>query len=111
MKIENRTKNQLFRKVRCWDPLKTVLGSGFEKTLKIYEKMIGKSMVFDGLKPLKSIKKQTLFLTLGYSKTQGKIDDNMGPQSHEKSSKMEPGGAQDRFILCFYFFFGEGGKT
>jgi hypothetical protein len=71
MKIENCTKNQLFRKVRCWDLLKkTVPGSGFEKTLKIDEKTIGKSMVFDGLKPLKSIEKQTLFLILGHSKKQ-----------------------------------------
>jgi hypothetical protein len=52
------------------DPLKTVPNSGLEKTLKIYEKTIGKSMVFDGLKPLKSIEKQTLFLTLGHSKKQ-----------------------------------------
>jgi hypothetical protein len=61
---------KLFRKVRCWNPLKTVPGSGFEKTLKIYEKTIGKSMVFDGLKQLKSIEKLTLFLTLGHSKKQ-----------------------------------------
>ena len=70
MKIGNGTKNQLFIIGRRWDPLKTVPGSGFEKTLKIDEKTIGKSMVFDGLKPLKSIEKQTLFLTLGHSKKQ-----------------------------------------
>ena len=70
MKIENGTKNQLHIIGRRWDPLKTVPGSGFEKTLKIYEKTIGKSMVFDGLKPLKSIEKQTLFLILGHSKKQ-----------------------------------------
>jgi hypothetical protein len=45
MKIGNGTQNQLFRKVRRWDRLKTVSGSGFEKTLKIDEKTIGKSMV------------------------------------------------------------------
>ena len=28
----------------------------------------------------------------------------MAPQSHEKWSKMERGGAQDRFILRFYRF-------
>ena len=28
----------------------------------------------------------------------------MAPQSHEKWSKMEPGGAQDQFIHCFYRF-------
>ena len=28
----------------------------------------------------------------------------MAPQSYEKWSKMEPGGAQDRFILRFYRF-------
>ena len=32
MKIGNGTKIQLFRKVRRWDPLKTVPRSGFEKT-------------------------------------------------------------------------------
>jgi hypothetical protein len=68
MKIENGTKNQLFIIGRRLDPLKTVPGSGFEKTLKIYEKTIGKSMVFYCLKPLKSIEKQTLFLILGHSK-------------------------------------------
>ena len=46
---------------RRWDPLKRVPGSGVETTLKIYEKTIGESMLFDGLKPLKSIEKQTLF--------------------------------------------------
>jgi hypothetical protein len=46
MTNENGTQNQLFIIGRRWDPLKTVLGSGFEKTLKIYEKTIGKSMVF-----------------------------------------------------------------
>ena len=55
MKIWNGTKIQLFRKVRCWDPLKTILGSGFEKTWKNHEKTIGKSMVFDCPKPLRSI--------------------------------------------------------
>jgi hypothetical protein len=70
MKIEDGTKIQLFIIGRRWDPLKTVPGSCFEKTLKIDEKTIGKSMVFDGLKPLKSIEKQTLFLTLGHSKKQ-----------------------------------------
>ena len=28
----------------------------------------------------------------------------MAPKSYEKYSKMEPGGAQDRFILSFYRF-------
>ena len=84
MKIENGTKNQLFIIGRRLDPLKTVPGSGFEKAFKIYEKIIGKSMVFDGLKPLKSIEKQTLFLTSGHSKKQWKIDAKMTPKSHEK---------------------------
>jgi hypothetical protein len=52
------------------DPLKTVPGSGFEKILKFDEKTIGKSMVFDCLKPLKSIEKQTLFFTLGHPQKQ-----------------------------------------
>jgi hypothetical protein len=51
-------KTNFVRTDRRWDPLKTVPGSGFEKTLKIDEKTIGKSMVFDGLKPWKSIEKQ-----------------------------------------------------
>ena len=54
MKIENGTQNQLFIIGRRWDPLKTVPGSGFEKTLN-YEKTIGNPRVFDGLKQLKSI--------------------------------------------------------
>jgi hypothetical protein len=70
MKIEMGTKNELFIIGRRWDPLKTIPGSGFEKTLKIDENTIGKSTVFDGLKQLKSIEKQTLFLTLGHSKKQ-----------------------------------------
>ena len=104
MKIGNDTQIQLFIIGRRWDPLKTVPGSGFEKVLKNDEKTIGKSMVFDGLKPLKSIEKQTLFLTLGHSKKQWKIDTTMAPKSHEQLSKMEPGGAQDRFILSFIVF-------
>ena len=104
MKIEHGTKNQLFRTVWCWDPLKTVPGSGFEKTWKIHEKTIGKSMLFDGLQPLKNIEKQTLFLTLGHSKKKWKIDAKMAPKSHEKWFKMEPGGAHDLFILRFYWF-------
>ena len=103
-KIENGSKNKLFIIGRRLDPLKTVPGSGFEKIFKIDEKTIGKSMVFDGLKPLKSIQKQTLFFTLGHSKKQWKINAKMAPKSHEKWSKMEPGGAQDRFILSFYRF-------
>ena len=41
MKIGNGTQNQLFIIGRRWDTLKTVTGSGFEKTLKIDEKTIG----------------------------------------------------------------------
>ena len=70
MKIENDTQNQLFIIGRRLDPLKTVPGSGLKKTLKNYEKTIGKSMVFDDQKPLKNIEKQTLFFTLGHSKKQ-----------------------------------------
>ena len=72
--------------------------------MKIYENTIGKSMVFDGLKPWKSIETQTLFLILGHSKKQWKIDAKMAPKSHEQLSKMERGGALDRFILRFYRF-------
>ena len=57
MKIEDGTKIKLFIIGRRWDPLKTVPGSGLEKTFKIYEKTIGKSMVLDDLKPWKSIEK------------------------------------------------------
>jgi hypothetical protein len=63
MKIENGTQKQFFRKVRRWDPLKTVPGSCFEKACKINEKTIGKSVVLDNPKPLKSIEKQKLFFT------------------------------------------------
>jgi len=75
MKIENGTQKHFFIKVRRWDPLKTVPGSGFEKTWKIEEQTIGKSMVFDGPKPLKDIKKQTRFLILGRWKKGWKNDD------------------------------------
>ena len=61
-------------------------------------------MVLDGLKLLKSIEKQILFLTLGHSKKQYKNDTKGDPKSHDKWFKMEPGGAQDRFILRFYRF-------
>ena len=80
MKIENGTNNQLFRKNQHLDPLKTVLGSGFEKTWKIYEKTIGNSMVSDGPKPLKSIEKQTLCLILGQFKTTMKKRSKKGSQ-------------------------------
>ena len=46
MKIENGTKITLFMKVQHLDPLKTFPGSGFEKTWKIDENIIGKPMVF-----------------------------------------------------------------
>jgi hypothetical protein len=61
MKIGNGTQKQFFIIGRRWDPLKTVPGSCLETALKIDEKTIGKSMLFDGLKPLKSIEKQTFF--------------------------------------------------
>ena len=67
MKIENGTKIKLFIKVQHLVPQKTVQGSGFEQTGKFYENSIGKSMVSDGPKPLKSIEKQTLFLMLDHS--------------------------------------------
>ena len=68
-------------------------------------------MVFDGLKPLKSIEKQSLFLTLGHSKKQWKIDAKMAPKSNEKFSKMEPGGGQGSIYSSFLSIFGEGEKT
>ena len=37
MKIEHGTQNKLFITVRHRDPLKTILGSGFEKTSNNYE--------------------------------------------------------------------------
>ena len=51
--IENGTKTARWRQDRHRDPLKTVPGSGFEKTSKINENLIRKLEVFDGLKPLK----------------------------------------------------------
>ena len=82
MKIEKVTKNQLFIIGRRLDPLKTVPKSGLEKTFKIYEKTIGKSKVFDGLKPLKSIEKQTLLLILGHSHKRWKTDAKGDLKSH-----------------------------
>ena len=104
MKIENGTKIKLFKKVRRWDPLKTFPGSGFQKTWKSYEKNIGKSMVFDGPKPLKSIEKQTLFLILGYSKKQWKNDAKGDLKSHVFRSKMATWASQYRLIVWFLTF-------
>ena len=104
MKIENGTQNQLFRKVRRWDPLKTVLGSGFEKTWKNYEKSMGKSMVFDDPKPLKIIEKQTLFLILGHSKKQWKNYAKGDLKSHGFGSKMATWASQFRLIIWFLTF-------
>ena len=59
MKIENGTHKQVFITVRHRDPLKTVPGSSFEKN---NAKTIGKSIGFDGPKPLKSIEKHKRFL-------------------------------------------------
>jgi hypothetical protein len=101
MKIGNGIKIQLFRKVRCWDPLKTVPGSGFEKTLKIHEKTIGKSMVFDDLKPLKSIEKQTLFLTLGHSKNNEKSMPKWLPKVMKNDPKWSPGAPRIDLFLVF----------
>jgi hypothetical protein len=52
-KIGNGTKIDQWRQDRHWDPLKTLSGSGFVKTRKINEILIGKWEVLDGLKPLK----------------------------------------------------------
>ena len=64
MKIGNGTQTQLFRKVRRWDPLKTIPRSGFEKTWKFNEKTIRKSMLLDGPRPLKSIENKHFSLFL-----------------------------------------------
>ena len=99
MKIENGTTNQLFMQVRRWDPLKTVPRSGFEKTLKFYGTIIGKSMIWDDPKPLKSIEKQSLFLILGHSKKQSKNDTNGDLKSHVFLSKMATCASQVRLIV------------
>ena len=55
---------------RCKDVVKTtktMFHSSPVHSTPIEDPSIGKSMVFDGLKPLKSIEKQTLFLILGHS--------------------------------------------
>ena len=66
MKIENGTKKHLFIKVRHWEHLKTVPGGGYDKNMKNYENTIGKPMVFDAPKPLKSMEKQIHFLISGH---------------------------------------------
>ena len=104
MKIEHGTKNQLFRKVRRWDPLKTVPGNCFEKTWKIYEKTIGKSIVLDGQKPLENIEKQTLFLILGHSKKLWKKDTKGDLKSHGFGFKMATWASQVRLIVLFLTF-------
>ena len=111
MKIGNGTQIQLFRKVRCWDLLKTVPGSGFEKTLKIYENTIGKSMFFDGLKPLKSIEKQTF---LDFRSFKKKTMKNRCQNESQKSWKIIQNGARGRpgsIYSWFLSIFGEGEKT
>ena len=52
-------------------------------------------MVLDGPKTIEKYWKTDTFLDFGHSKKQLKIDAKMAPQSYEKWSKMEPGGAQD----------------
>ena len=104
MKIENGTKNQFVRKVRRWDPLKTIPGSGFEKTWKFYEKTIGKSMFFDGPKPLKTIEKHILFLILGHSKKQWKTYAKGDLKSHVLGSKMATWASLVRLIVWFLMF-------
>ena len=103
MKIENCTKNKLFIIGRRLDPLKTVSKSGLEKTLKVYEKTIGKSMVFDGPKPLKIIEKQTLFLTLSHSKKNNeKSMPKWLPKVMKTGPKWSPGAP--RIDLFFVFW-------
>ena len=51
--FENGTKTDQWRKDRRQDPLKTVPGNAFGKTIKINENWVGKREVFDGPKPLK----------------------------------------------------------
>jgi len=104
MKIEDGTKIQLFIIGRRWDPLKTVPGSCFEKTLKIYEKTIGKSMVLYGLKPLKSIEKQTLFLTLGHSKNNEKSMPKWLPKVMKNRAKWSPGAPRIDLFFVFIDF-------
>ena len=68
MKIENGTKNKFFRIFRHWDPLKTLPGSGFEKTWK-YMKNIWKSM-FWWSKAINTYWKTSTFLDfLSFTKT------------------------------------------
>ena len=111
MKIENDTKNQLFWKVRRWDPLKTIPGSGFGKTLKIDEKTIGKSMVFDSLKQLKSIEQQSLFLILGHSQIRWKNYASGDLKSDVLESKMATWASQVRLILWFLTFWCDAKKS
>ena len=47
-------------------------------------------MVFDGLKPLKNIEKQTFFLTLGHSKN----NEKSMPKLHPKVMKIVQKGAR-----------------
>ena len=71
-KIVNGTKIQLFIKVQHAPPLKTVPGSGLEKTWKVDENTIRKTIFFYNPKPLKRIEKQILFLISGHSKNNEK---------------------------------------
>ena len=53
-------------KVRHWDPLKTVLRSGFEKHEQSMKEQSENERFIIVFKPLRSIEKQTLFLILGH---------------------------------------------
>ena len=97
MKIRNGTQTQLFRKVRRWDPLKTV-------PRKFDEKTIGKYIVLDGPKPLKSIEKQALFLILGHSKKRWQNDTKGNLKSHVFGSKMATLASPVRLIVGFLMF-------
>ena len=104
MKIENGTKIQLFIKVQHLDPLKTVLGSGFEKTLKTTKKLSGNQWFLMVQNNWKVLKNKHFLLILGHSKKQWKNYLKRVPKSNPKATQNDHWAVKVRFIHRYYRF-------
>ena len=111
LKIENGIKITLFITAQHLDPLKTVPGTGFEQTWKFDEKSIGKSMVSDGPKPLKSIKKTNTFSWFSVIHKNDEKRCQRGPQKSGFGIQNGDMGFQFRLILWFLKFWGDSKKS
>ena len=99
----------IFLKSSALGPSKN--GHGEKQTWNNDEKTIGKSIFFDGPKPLKSILKLTLFLILGHSKKQWKNDVKGDLKSDFWGSTMATWASQFRLIIWFFTFWCEAKKS